>query len=212
MLISSQTDFKLDKFPRVVTAAVVSIPITFGLLYLMHVLIVMGEDVYTDIPKFEVQIVAPPSSSVTEVAEEPRQEPAWESVPIPSFRVSQTETGEPFTPVRYMPEPPGVANIGAVSSGPQRLILKILPIYPALALKRKTEGYVIVQYDVLPNGEIDNAVIVESSDAVFNFVSVQAIRQFRYERRLGDGAERKTDGRKRMFKFEINRSGPPKPE
>ena len=212
MLISSQTDFKLDKFPRVVTAAVVSIPITFGLLYLMHVLIVMGEDVYTDIPKFEVQIVAPPSSSVTEVAEEPRQELAWESVPIPSFRVSQAETGEPFTPVRYMPEPPGVANIGAVSSGPQRLILKILPIYPALALKRKTEGYVIVQYDVLPNGEIDNAVIVESSDAVFNFVSVQAIRQFRYERRLGDGAERKTDGLKRIFKFEINRSGPPEPE
>ncbi len=212
MLISSQTDFKLDKFPRMVTAAVVSIPITFGLLYLMHVLIVMGEDVYTDIPKFEVQIVAPPSSSVTEVAEEPRQKPAWEPVPIPSFRVSQAETGEPFTPVRYMPEPPGVANIGAVSSGPQRLILKILPIYPALALKRKTEGYVIVQYDVLPNGEIDNAVIVESSDAVFNFVSVQAIRQFRYERRLGDGAERKTDGLKRMFKFEINRSGPPKPE
>ena len=81
-----------------------------------------------------------------------------------------------------------------------------------MAIKRKTEGYVIVQYDVLPSGEIDNAVIVESSDAVFNFVSVQAIRQFRYERRLGDGAERKTDGLKRMFKFEINRSGPPKPE
>ncbi len=172
----------------------------------------MGEDVYTDIPKFEVQIVAPPFSSVTEVAEEPRHEPAWESVPIPSFRVSQAETGEPFTPVRYMPEPPGTANIGDLSSGPQRLILKVMPIYPTLALEHKTEGYVIVQYDVLPNGKIDNAMIVESSDEVFNFVSVQAIRQFRYERRLGDGAERKAEGLKRMFKFEINRSGPLKPE
>jgi TonB family protein len=209
---SNQTDLRFDKIPRLVTAAVVSIPITFGLLYLMHVLIVMGEDVYTDIPKFEVQIVAPPSSLVTEVAEEPRQKPAWEPVPMPSFSVSQAEPGEPFTPVRYMPEPPGAANIGAVSSGPQRLILKILPIYPALALERKTEGYVIVQYDVLPNGEIENAMIVESSDEVFNFVSVQAIRQFRYERRLGDGAGLKTEGLKRMFKFEINRSGTPKPE
>ncbi len=178
MLINSQTGLKLGKIPRLVIAAVVSIPITFGLLYLMHVLIVMGEDVYTDIPKFEVQIVAPPSVPETEVAEEPRQEPAWEPVPIPSFRVSQAEPGEPFTPVRYMPEPPGADNIGAVSSGPQRLLLKVLPIYPTLALERKTEGFVIVQYDVLPNGEIDNAMIVESSDELFDTVLCSGDSQF----------------------------------
>ena len=203
---------KFDKALRVVAAAVVSVPITFGLLYLMHVLIVMSEDVRTDMPKFEFQIVVPPSVPETEEVEEPVQEPAWEPVPIPSFRVSQAEPGEPFTPVRYTPEPPGVANIGVISGGSQRLLIKVMPIYPSLALERKTEGYVIVQYDVLPNGEVDNAMIVESSDEVFNFVSVQAIRQFRYERRLGLDAGTKTEGLKRMFKFEINGSVPPNPE
>ena len=178
----------------------------------MHVLIVIGEDVHTDRPKLKLQIRALPSDPVTEVAEEPRQEQAWEPLPIPSFTVSQAEPGEPFTPVRFVPEPPATAIIGVISGGSQRLMLKAMPPYPALALDRKIEGYVIVQYDVLATGEVGNAVIVESSDELFNTVSVQAIRSFRYQPRLGDGAEIKTEGLKRMFKFEINRSSTPKPE
>ena len=197
---------KFDKIARVATAAIISIPITLVLLYLMHVLIAISEDVNTDIPNFRVKIGAPPSIPLAEVAEEPRQEPAWEPIPIPSFTVSQAAPGEPFTSVRYFPEPPGT-DIGTVSSGAQILLLKVLPPYPALAIERKIEGYVIVQYDIFQNGEIGNAMIVESSDEVFDLVSLQAIRQYRYQPRLGADPGLKTEGLLRMFKFEFYRPG-----
>jgi len=50
-------------------------------------------------------------------------------------------------------------------------------IYPAEARKKKIEGYVIVEYTVNVNGEIENPTIIESSNEIFNDEAIRVVSE-----------------------------------
>jgi len=217
MPIGGQTDLKSGRSFRVLIATTVGISVTFGLLFLMQLLIEMGDNVYTDTPQFDLQIGIPPDPPIPEESLEPPPERPPEPAPTPGFTYSQDVISDPLEPVVAAPisptgTGPGELDIDASADGPLVSVLKVKPPYPASALIDGLEGFVIVQYDVLLSGAVDNVVVLESSDDVFNAVAVEAIGKFRYKPKVIDGVSQESKGLKRMFQFEIGERDPTVPE
>jgi protein TonB len=66
-------------------------------------------------------------------------------------------------------------------------IVRVVPMYPRQAALLGIEGYVIVKFTVTTTGAVRDAVIVESTNAIFNRAAVQAASKFKYKPRLVDG-------------------------
>ncbi len=214
---SLQTSSRPGGIPRVLTAAAIGISVTVGLLYLMQLLIEMSEEVHGDIPIFDLQIGVPQPTPVPDATEEPPPERPPEPESIPSFTFSVDVPNELLAPTLNVPASAPASNyadleIDAFSDGPLVTILKVKPPYPVPALIQGIEGYVIVQYDVRMSGVVDNIVVVESSNDIFDAAAVAAVGKFLYKPRVIDGVNKDTKGLKRKFQFEIRKTKPRTPE
>lgn len=80
-------------------------------------------------------------------------------------------------------------------------IAKEPPVYPAEAVERRLEGYAIVEFTVTASGTTDNVRVVESSDPVFDQVSIDSAEQYLYEPRIVDGRAVELDGVRTKISF-----------
>jgi protein TonB len=217
MLNSLQTNSRRGKISRILTAAAVGISVTLGLLYLMQLLIEMSEEGQVDTPVIDLQIGIPRPTPVPDAAEEPPPERPPDAESIPSFTFSVEIPDESLPPTLNVPASEPASNyadlaIDAFSDGPLVTILKVKPPYPVPALIQGIEGYVIVQYDVRLSGVVDNIMVVESSNDIFDAAAVDAVSRFLYKPRVVDGVNKETKGLKRRFQFEIRKTKSPAPE
>ena len=217
MLTSRQISTKPGRLSRALKAIAVGIAVTLGLLYLMQVLIEMGDGVYTDTPDFDLQFGLPPPTPVPDDSGEPPPERLPDPERTPGFTYSQDIPSEPVTPIVLEPQTPSASGgidlqFNASTDGPLVMMLKVKPPYPIPALTQGIEGYVIVQYDVLQTGAVGNVVIIESSNEIFDAAAVEALSKFRYKPRMIDGVNLETKGMKRMFQFEIRNKRAATPE
>jgi len=79
-------------------------------------------------------------------------------------------------------------NARALPDGEYFALLKIPPRYPVEAARRGLEGYALVEFTITPEGAVDDVVVVESSDPVFEQPSVEVVAQFKYKPRVVGGA------------------------
>jgi len=82
-------------------------------------------------------------------------------------------------------------------------MIKVQPSYPARAAQSGLEGYVIVQFDVRADGTVENAVVLESSNQVFERSALKAASRFRFKPRVVDGVALSTRGVRNLFRFEM---------
>lgn len=54
------------------------------------------------------------------------------------------------------------------------------PTYPESARKRNLGGRVVLEVDVLPNGRVDRARVIQSDNAVFDAAAISAVRASRF--------------------------------
>lgn len=67
-------------------------------------------------------------------------------------------------------------------------ILKPPPEYPRELLEKGIEGWVVVEYTILPNGLVgDVRVTDESPKSVFSSPALDAVKMFQYQPRLENG-------------------------
>lgn len=60
-------------------------------------------------------------------------------------------------------------------------IMRVEPRYPLAAAQAKTEGYVVAEFDIQPDGTVQNVQIIKSVPAqVFDKVAVTALQQWAY--------------------------------
>lgn len=183
--------------------------VTFSLLFLMQHLISMGEEVFTPPPK------GPPIKLVKiERDEEPRSkrerpEPPEER-PLPPPREfpphKDDRTGRLVVQIAGPPSvvPPDTTPIaGYGSSGDLLPIVAVAPVYPARALARHLEGYVVVEYTVTVTGGVRDAYVVASSSGVFDRAALEAAYKFKYKPRVVDGQPVEVPGVQRKFSFVI---------
>jgi protein TonB len=105
------------------------------------------------------------------------------------------------------PPPPVDRQGGTVFSiddGPLVAIVRVQPVYPAAAEARGLEGWVLVEFDVRPDGGVANAFVIESSSRIFEKAALNAVYRFRFKPRVVDGVPQLTAGLQNLFRFEFS--------
>jgi protein TonB len=103
------------------------------------------------------------------------------------------------------PAPSGSHRLTAISmsDGPLVAIVRVQPVYPTSAEVRGLEGWVVVQFDVLPDGGVADAFVVESSNRVFEKAALSAALRFRFKPQVVKGEPVATRGIQNLFRFEM---------
>jgi bla regulator protein blaR1 len=82
-------------------------------------------------------------------------------------------------------------------------IVRVAPRYPVQAAEQRLEGWVIVEFTVTETGQVDDVVIVESTDPVFHQSAIDAASRFRYQPRMIDGEPVRVPGVRNMFTYAL---------
>jgi protein TonB len=193
---------------RILASAVVGIAITTGLLFLMQYLIASGE---------EIMIDSPEGSTLEWIALEADEQlivdpPTFER-PGPPPIPPNTDPYEPLggdeigfrAPGATPPIPAGGPRLRRLNfgDGPLVSIIKVKPQYPVRAAANGLEGTVLVQYDVTTMGTVENVVVIESSNRIFDQAAIDAVYRFRYKPGIVDGVPYGSKGLRDLFRFEM---------
>ena len=195
---------------RYTTAVMSGTCVTVTLLFLMQYLISMEPadsppvefDKWHFLPTFveepvEPDILEPEFRDLTEPVEpDPRPQPRNDF--DTEFGISVPIT--PQTPAKHDVH----FGVGA-SDSPLVAFLRVEPHYPPRAEQLGLDGWVIVQFDVLPDGTVTNVSIVESSHRLFESAAIKAAKRFRYKAKVVDGVAQTTRGVRSRFRFEMER-------
>ena len=80
-------------------------------------------------------------------------------------------------------------------------------MYPRRAASRGIEGYLIVEFDITPQGLVSSPRVIEAyPDNVFNPASLTAILKFKYKPKVENGQPIAVYGARNKFTFELARS------
>ena len=194
---------------RYITAVAVGGGVTFGLLFIMQLLIATGEGAVTDAERFRMdEFVRVERNEIIETKKQKPEKPPEPEVPpeMPepqnsnqfdnSMAVSVTA---PTTSVNL-----NVSGVGfGVSDGEYLPIVKVAPVYPSRALSRGLEGYVIVEFTVTQAGAVKDVFVVESTSSLFERAAVEAAYKFKYKPRVIDGIAVEVPGVRNKITFEI---------
>lgn len=93
--------------------------------------------------------------------------------------------------------PPGLAD------GEFLPLVKVAPVYPALAASRGLEGYVVVEFTVTPAGTVRDVTVVESSSDLFHEAAIDATAKFRYKPRVVSGRPVEVPGVRNRITFAL---------
>ena len=194
---------------RFTTAIAVGAAVTFGLLFMMQLLIATGEEAVTDTDRIRLnEFVRVERNEVIETKKQKPEKPPEPEVP-PEMPEPQTanqfdnsmsvSVTAPSTQVNL-----NVTGVGfGVSDGEYLPIVKVAPVYPSRALSRGLEGYVIVEFTVTQTGAVKDVFVVESTSSLFERAAVQAAYKFKYKPRVIDGVAVEVPGVRNKITFEI---------
>lgn len=197
-------------FARIAFAIPFGTAVTAGLFFMMNLMIESGSgEVGTSVARV-VEFVRIERPDVVDLREERPQRP------------------EAAEPVPDMPQPDALQNIsstlqlalagptigldtGALGGigfeardGEYLPIVKVAPVYPARALQRRLEGYVVVEFAVTASGAVRDVVVVESTSELFNNAAVEAAQKFKYQPRVIDGQTVEVSGVRNKITFKLD--------
>jgi protein TonB len=181
---------------------------TFALLFLMQALIVLQPGVYSEPrPRSKIQIVRIKPDEEVRTRDIPRPDAALKT-PEPLPRRTVAEYGDELSIARPVPPPAAPTGSRAITAlrmtdGPLVAIVRVQPVYPAVAEARGLEGWALIEFDVLPDGRVANAFVVDSSSQLFEKAALSAAYRFRYKPRVVDGEPITTSGIQNLFRFEM---------
>ncbi|XOV83062.1 MAG: energy transducer TonB [bacterium] len=83
-------------------------------------------------------------------------------------------------------------------------LFKVAPTYPAGALRRGVEGYVVLEFTVDKDGKVKQPVVIEESPAgIFGDAAIEAAESFRYIPTVVNGQRIATEGVRNRITFSI---------
>lgn len=91
-----------------------------------------------------------------------------------------------------------------VADGDHLPIVRVGAVYPARALERNIEGYVVVEFVVTQTGTVRNpVVIVADPPGYFERAALTAVQKFKYKPRIFDGKAEEVPGVRNRIVFEL---------
>ena len=194
---------------RYLAAVSVGGAVTFGLLFMMQLLIATGESAVTDSERIRLnEFVRVERNEVIETKKEKPEKPPEPEVP-PDMPEPQNSNQFDSSMIVSISAPTTQVNLNVtgvgfgVSDGEYLPIVKVAPVYPSRALSRGLEGYVIVEFTVTQTGAVKDVFVVESTSSLFERAAVEAAYKFKYKPRVIDGVAVEVPGVQNKITFEI---------
>lgn len=91
---------------------------------------------------------------------------------------------------------------GLSDRGPLPLV-RVEPQYPPQAARKGLEGWVRVQFTISTAGSIRDAVVVKSSDSVFERAAINAVNKWKYQPQMQEGKPVETSGIQVVLRFRM---------
>ncbi|MEJ2601732.1 MAG: energy transducer TonB [Gammaproteobacteria bacterium] len=196
---------------RYLIAIVSGVAVTFGLLFLMQLLIETGESALTDPKKrYFLEFVRVKRQEVVNMEEPKPEKPPKPQQPPPDTPPPSQDDIDPNAPAINV-RPPSTSTDVSIS-GPGSLsytdgeylpIVRVAPIYPSRALSRGIEGYVDLEFTVTTAGTVKDPVVIYTTSSLFNRAAVRAVLKFKYKPRVVDGQPVEVPGVKTRIRFEL---------
>lgn len=192
------------------TAVPGALAVTALILLTMQALIAMQPMTLDERPRYKLGrfILEPRDEELHKIDEKPKRiDPAE---PTPPLRPAQDlNNSERTLRVPSRAATPGQKNPRLTSplaqDGPLVAMIRVQPTYPSGAAAQGLEGYVTVEFDVLPDGSVANIRVLESSSRAFERSAIQAASRFRYKARVVSGEPQLTSGVRYRFRFEMDK-------
>ena len=200
-----------DPITRIAAAEFLSIFTTFGILWVMQILIATGEGAITS--KYEerfvnfVQIKKDESLDTKNAKPKKPPEPE-EPPPEPEQQMDDIDTSMDTVSIGSVDANMDVAaGIGGFKAGEGEYlpIVKVAPIYPNRALSRGIEGYCIIEFVVTRNGTTANGKVIECTSSLFAKASLKASSKFKYKPRVINGTPIDVPGVQHKITFELEK-------
>ena len=195
---------------RFVTASSLGVAVTFGLLFIMQLLIATGEGAVTNTENFRLgDFVRVERNEIIETKKEkPEKPPEPEAPPEMPSPDNMADFDNAMAVSVTMPTVNSSIQIGGfgfgISDGEYLPIVKVAPVYPARALTRGLEGYVIVEFTVTRTGTVRDVLVVESTSSLLERAASEAALKFKYKPRVIDGEAVEVPGVRNRITFEIS--------
>jgi protein TonB len=200
-----------DPSTRIAAAGFLSIFTTFGILWVMQILIATGEGAITS--KYEGRFVdfvrIKKDESLDTKNAKPKKPPEPEEPPPePEQQMDDIDTSMETVSIGSVDANMDVAaGIGGFNAGEGEYlpIVKVAPIYPNRALSRGIEGYCIVEFVVTRNGTTANGKVIECTSSLFAKASLKASSKFKYKPRVINGTPIDVPGVQHKITFELEK-------
>ena len=195
---------------RLIVALILASVVTFSLFFIMQVLIATGmtepstgetrkiADITIPEQEIEVQRVEPKPEEVDEPEEIP-------DLPETEFTLDAPE-GESLNVSRVEIDLGDMGNSASISASDGEFlpIVTIQPQYPNRALTRGIEGWCQVKFTVTENGTVVDPVVVDGEPkGIFDSASIRAVKRFKFNPRMVDGAAVQVPGVQYVFRFNL---------
>jgi len=192
---------------RYSTAIAVSVAVTFGLFFLMQVLIASSHvKLNEDDKSRNIELVKVDPDE--DIQRKERVERPPEQVQPPKLEIPKvTNTGPTKTVFNFdLPRGPQTIQGSGLNTGDGEYlpIVKVNPIYPPRAAGRGLEGFVLVEYTVNRDGTVRDVVVIDADPpGVFNRAAMSAARKYIYKPRVIDGTPVEVHGVRTRITFEL---------
>ena len=198
---------------RYVFSIVAGVVVTFTLLFLMQLLIKLGESALTqERNRHTLEFVRVKRNENLNVQDQTPEKPDKPPEVPPEIPPQDMDTVDPNAPTINIP-PPTVSNtvdIGGpggmnVAEGDYLPIVRVAPVYPARALSRGIEGYVDMSFTVTTAGTVKDPIVLFSTSSLFERAATRAVLKFKYKPRVTDGIPIEVPGVKTRITFKIEK-------
>ena len=183
--------------------------VTFGLLFMMQLLIATGANALTEGENFRLgDFVRVERNEIIETKKEAPEKPPepedMSEMPAPDMANNFDNAMAVSVSAPVINTGMSVGGVGfGITDGEYLPIVKVAPVYPARALNRGLEGYVIVEFTVTENGSTRDAFVVESTSTLFDRAAIEAALKFKYKPRVIDGVPVEVPGVRNRISFAI---------
>lgn len=185
--------------------------VTFGLFFVMQMLIQSGTDKPLDEDKSRnIELVKVERNE--EIQRKERVERPPEQVKPPELEMPDVNTSAPTQTVFNFDLPTGAQTVQGTGittgDGEYLPIVKVNPIYPRRAAEQGIEGYVIVEYTVTTLGTTRDVVVVEADPrGYFEREAIKAAEKYKYKPRVINGEAVEVPGVRTKINFELAGEG-----
>jgi protein TonB len=183
---------------RYAIAGFLALGITFGLFYVMQLLISMGSGQGADVSAGNViEFVRLKRDTDLQLRkrELPKKEKPPEPPPPPELQMSAPENASDDAmaiaapSIDVNPDISGGLNLGGATSDSDSIpLVRVPPQYPMRAAERGIEGWVVLRFTITPTGTVKNPIVLDSKPArIFDRAAIRALKKWKYRPRVVDG-------------------------